>query len=169
MTPRLLAQLAVDPTLEWLASFTPVKPTAAARAMLVAFACQETELKARVQLIARDGRLQPTGPARSFWQLERIAVTELLRNPRTQGWVREVAERLRFQPTVDELHTHIAWNDQLGCALARLNLWLDPHPLPPAVLHAQGEAWQTYLRSWRPGKPHGERWPWSWASAMEVA
>jgi hypothetical protein len=50
----------------------------------------------------------------------------------------------------------IAWHDPLAYVLARLTLRMDPHPLP--VIGDIENAWQTYLRIWRPGSPSRDRW-----------
>lgn len=167
MTPALLRTLVIQPTLSWLTSIAPIAATRDAEAMMLAIAHQETELNARAQLVrAADGKLVENGPARSWWQMERISVTEVLTNHRTQGWAKTVCRELHVPAEVNEVHRLIAWSDNLGCAFARINLWLDPRALPRAVVEDQEVAWRTYLRAWRPGKPHPERWPVAWRAAL---
>jgi hypothetical protein len=58
----------------------------------------------------------------------------------------------------------LRFNDQLACALARLLLCTDPHPLP--AVGDRDRAWDLYLRLWRPGRPRPDDWPASYASAL---
>lgn len=51
----------------------------------------------------------------------------------------------------------IEQDDVLAAGLARLLLWTDPGRLP-RLGDADG-AWQLYVRTWRPGKPHRSTWP----------
>jgi len=47
-------------------------------------------------------------------------------------------------------------DDVFACGVARLLLWTDPRKLPAA--DDEDGAWEYYLRNWRPGKPHRDRW-----------
>ena len=58
------------------------------------------------------------------------------------------------------------WDDVLAAAFARLLLFTDPAKLPK-LGDADG-AWQLYLRTWRPGKPHPHTWPDLYAQALEA-
>ncbi|MGQ3469336.1 hypothetical protein ACSBR9_24050, partial [Xanthomonas campestris] len=57
-------------------------------------------------------------------------------------------------------------DDVLACALARILLYTDPHRLP--AIKAQQEAWDLYIRQWRPGQPHGATWPELYRKAVRV-
>ena len=48
-------------------------------------------------------------------------------------------------------------DDVLAAGLARLLLFTDPKPLP--AVQQVDTAWNCYVRTWRPGKPHPEKWP----------
>jgi len=56
-------------------------------------------------------------------------------------------------------------DDVLAAGLARLLLWTDPSRLP-RLGDADG-AWQLYVRTWRPGKPHRRTWDALYAQALE--
>ena len=55
------------------------------------------------------------------------------------------------------VHAKLAFNDVLAAGFARLLLWADSHPIP-RVDATHEEAWQCYVRIWRPGKPRRDRW-----------
>jgi hypothetical protein len=55
-------------------------------------------------------------------------------------------------------------DDVLAFAFGRLLLWTDPKPLPGE--HDAASGWDLYVRTWRPGKPHPERWPARFAAAV---
>ena len=55
-------------------------------------------------------------------------------------------------------------DDILAAAAARLLLFTDPRRLP--ALGDDREAWNLYLRNWRPGKPHRTTWPSLYAQAL---
>jgi hypothetical protein len=149
--------IAVGPALSLL---PPKMDTAAARAMLVAIALQESDL---------DHRRQRPGPARGYWQFERgnsttrAGVYGVLTHPQTAALARETIVRLDYEPSVSVVHEAIEDNDVLACVFARLLLWTLPVRLPqPAETEL---AWKQYLDAWRPGRPHPERWPSRYALA----
>lgn len=122
--------------------------TPEARILLLAIAGQES---------GYEHRRQVGGPALSLWQFERIGLTGVLMHPASTRHADAVCAALLYdthQP--DDVHRAMEHNDVLACALARLLLWTDPHPLPP--IGEYDWAWDYYLRTWRPGKPHRERW-----------
>ena len=57
----------------------------------------------------------------------------------------------------------------LACTVARLTLRLDRQQLPAASLGSEDAAWAYYLRNWRPGKPHRDRWVKNWPTAVSTA
>ncbi|MNG31598.1 hypothetical protein D3C84_1174300 [compost metagenome] len=71
-----------------------------------------------------------------------------------------------MQPVNEAVYVAIEHDDVLAAALARLLLWTDPGKLPK--LGDEQGAWDLYLRTWRPGKPHPETWPALYAQALEA-
>lgn len=122
--------------------------------MLQVIGLQESEFKTRVQ--------GGGGPARSFWQFEKAGVRGVLKHPASMRLALAVCAHENVKATVSSIHERMATNDQLGCAFARLLLYTDPRPLPK--IGDVDEAFQYYLRNWRPGAykrdPHGleRRW-----------
>ena len=157
MTPGLLLRLTVRPVLTWMAETCRIPWTAEAEVMLLAIAKQETDLRHRRQV--------PVAHAMGLWQLERGGgVAGVLRHPATRERARFVCGALLVRPEPEEVWAALEHNDALACAFARLLLWTDPMPLP----RAEGPAWDCYLRLWRPGRPHPERWPDAWRAAVRA-
>lgn len=127
-----------------------------ARVMMLATGLQESRFMFRFQKIA--GRPYEKGPARGFWQFERGGgVIGVMTHPATNEHAHRICG-LRGVPFDSVLvHAALEMDDVLAAAFARLLLFSDRAPLPS--LNAGHEAaWQYYIRTWRPGKPHGETW-----------
>lgn len=119
----------------------------AARIELLAIGLQESKLIYRQQI---------NGPARGLWQFERGGgVRGVMRHPTSSGIALKVcSERgVRFDEQV--IYNRIAIDDVLAAVFARLLLWTDPRAIPDRA----DDAWDMYIRNWRPGKPHPETWP----------
>ncbi|GGG51807.1 hypothetical protein GCM10010964_43750 [Caldovatus sediminis] len=157
MTPALLLRLTVRPVLAWLEEACRIPHTAEAERLLLAIAVQESGLRHRRQV--------PVAHAMGFWQFERGGgVAGVLRHRATAERARFVCEALLVKPEPETVWAALEQNDALACAFARLLLWTDPHPIPTE----ERAAWACYLRLWRPGKPHPERWPTCWRLAGEA-
>ena len=141
-------------------SLLPAKmDTPEARAMLVAIALQESDnLRYREQI---------RGPAKGLWQWELPQVGLVLKHEVIGPLALKVLADLVYSvgaPPFESIHAAMQHNDILQCAFSRLLLWPDAAPLPQRG-DVQGSL-ATYLRVWRPGKPHPEKWPASWAQAL---
>jgi hypothetical protein len=133
-----------------------------ARAFILAVALQESGCVARTQ---RDG-----GPAKSFWQFEKIGVRGLIANERTRLQLRDATLLLQVEFDLDAIHRAIEFNDLLAMACARLLIAQHPAALPRRA-DAEG-AWQQYLSLWRPGIPRRSTWDayyeWAWQVIEEM-
>jgi len=148
--------LVIDPTLAWLEPLGPERDDRARR-LLLAIAWQESGLLHRQQF----GR----GPARGLWQFEAMGgVKGVLEHPATEGIARIVCGRFGIRDTIEAVHPMLAECDALACAFARLLLWTDVRHLP--VTEAQ--AWGTYQRVWRPGRPRPDHWADAWRAAVRA-
>jgi hypothetical protein len=149
---KILADV-VDPAMKLLPSNFDSKE---ARVMLLAMALQESRFEHRRQLVGSPPK--PTGPAKSFWQAEIGGgmVRGVRLHKSTLKIAAEVYKARNVAPNDVDIWNAIENDDVLACALARLLLWTDPNPLP-AIGNAE-QAWQLYLRVWRPGKPHRASW-----------
>lgn len=118
-------------------------------AFLLAIALQESKCCHRRQI---------RGPARGFFQFEKGGgVKGVLSHPSSRPHAEAVMRALAYPDTaVETAYAAIEHNDVLAAAFARLLLWTDPAPLP--AQDDPSTAWQVYLRTWRPGRPHPETW-----------
>ncbi len=123
--------------------------SASARVMLLAIGLQESRFEHRRQM--------GNGPAKGFWQFERGGgVKGCVSHPASAPYLLQVcaSRGVAFNPQA--IWDAIESDDVLAAGLARLLLWTDPHKLP-AVNDVDG-AWDLYIRTWRPGRPHIHTW-----------
>lgn len=154
MTPNLLRALVLRPVLAWLSGpVAAIHASPAAERLLVAIALQESGLRERAQ--------RPVAHARGFWQFERAGVGGVLAHPSSRDMARRACEALRVAPAIEPVYLAVEHNDALACVLARLLLRTDPAAIPGT----EDDAWACYLRCWRPGKPHRDRWSANWRAA----
>lgn len=127
-----------------------------ARVMLLAIGLQESRFMFRFQKIA--GKPYQKGPARGFWQFERGGgVIGVMTHDKTNEDAHRICG-LRNVPFDSVLvHARLETDDVLAAVFARLLLWADRKALPKLDA-SHDEAWDCYMRSWRPGKPHRETW-----------
>lgn len=125
--------------------------------MLLAIGEQESKFMHRRQI---------GGPARGFWQFEQGGgVAGVLRHHATRDIAANVCADLQYKPDGREVYEALADNDILAACFARLLLWTLPDALP-GIGDEEG-AWNQYIESWRPGKPHPKQWGKSYARALE--
>lgn len=137
----------------------------AAEAMLLAIGLQESALTHRYQVLS-GGR---KGPARGLWQFERGGgVKGVLTHPSTAKIANIFAAYHVGTVELGAIHARLEYDDILACAFARFLLYSDPRPLPQPANESQAVAWEYYLRTWRPGKPHPETWPANWQAALNT-
>lgn len=138
--------------------------TREARVQLLAIGLQESGLTARVQKVAGGG----PGPARGLLQFERGGgVVGVLSHPASRDLALQVCAARRLPSTLSSVvWDELATDDVLAFALGRLLLMTDPKKIPP--LGEIEAAWDCYVRNWRPGKPHPDRWPANYAAAFSA-
>lgn len=160
-TPRQFLDEAIVPALALLPNKLDSR---AARLQLMATALQESGLRHRWQVI--DPRVPETkGPARGLLQFERGGgVRGVMRHPTTMHLASDVC-RMREVPFDDRaIWARLETDDILAAAFGRLLLLADPSPIPD--IGEVDDAWQCYVRCWRPGRPHPEVWPTNYAAAL---
>lgn len=102
-------------------------------------------------------RRQIGGPARGFWQFERGGgVAGVIRHPVSREHALKACHARSVSPVPEQVYQRLETDDVLAAAFARLLLWTDPARLPKVGDSVQ--AWDLYLRTWRPGKPHPDTW-----------
>lgn len=117
-------------------------------------------------------RRQIGGPARGYWQFElgtqksRGGVWGVFLHDASKGHLAQLctARGVKFSP--DAIYAAIESDDVLAAGLARLMYWTVPKALP-GIGEAQ-KAWDMYLSTWRPGKPHQQTWAECYMTAMEA-
>ena len=155
MTPALFLDVALSPALRML---PPKMDTPEARALLVAIALQESELRNRRQMSG--------GPARGYFQFERAGVTGVLKHRVSSELARAVCGALDLAPTVGQVHRAIEYHDVLAVGFARLLLWTLPVRLP--TRHEPKDAYAQYIDAWRPGTPRPADWPANFTAAWRI-
>jgi hypothetical protein len=141
-----IVRQSIDPA---LATLPPGMDTPQARVMLLATGLQESRFVHRRQV---------RGPARGFWQFEEGGgVYGAMRHPASRDLLRSLCAQRQVPWTARAIWTAIEFDDVLAAGLARLLYWTDGKPLP--AVDDRNAAWQLYLRTWRPGKPHPATWP----------
>ncbi|MFB8830223.1 hypothetical protein ACE0DR_15025 [Azotobacter sp. CWF10] len=119
----------------------------AAEVMLLAIGLQESAFRYRHQI---------GGPAHGYWMFEPAGVRGVLRHAASHEHALQVCNACGVQPVGAAVHAALEHDDTLAAAFARLLLWTDPAPLP--AVGAVGAAWDLYLKTWRPGRPHRSSW-----------
>ena len=129
-----------------------------AEALLLAIGLQESGLAHRRQI---------GGPAHGLWQFEQGGgVRGVLRHPLSRSHALAGCDARDIAPVPSAVYAALEHDDILAAAFARLLLWTDPAALP--AVGEVGKAWDLYLRTWRPGKPHRSRWDACYAQAMDA-
>lgn len=153
-----LRELRFGPLAEALLLLPAKMTSPQAEVMLLAIGLQESRFEHRRQI---------GGPARGFWQFERGGgVRGVLRHRITAGIAAVICADRGVQPNDQAAWEAIERDDVLAAAFARLLLYTDPAPLP--ALGECAKAWDYYLRTWRPGKPHRRTWDELYAQALEA-
>lgn len=137
-----------------------------ARVMLYSIGLQESRFEHRRQLVGNPPR--PTGPAKGFWQFERLGGCRgVVDHPASRYWMHRVCVTQDVPFNATAIWKAIETNDMLAACAARLLLFTDPRTLP-GLNDARG-AWNLYIRTWRPGKPHRQTWDAFHAAAVRIA
>ena len=132
-------------------------------------------VKARVQLLAMTRQEDPqqlrrqmgNGPARGLWQFERGGgVKGVMGHHTTTGHAHRLCAERGVPWDAPAIWAKLETDDLLACGFARLLLYSDPKPLP-AIDDPQA-GWDLYMRTWRPGQPHPEKWPGNHAAARRA-
>lgn len=132
--------------------------------MLLAIGLQESQLTYRWQIVDVKN---PTkmGPARGLWQFESGGgVHGVLTHRSTAQYAQNICRAMNIKGYAADVYGDLHRNDILACCFARLLLWTDPKALPST----ESDAWDCYIRLWRPGKPHKSTWAANYKKACEA-
>lgn len=144
MTPEILASLDAA-----LAMLPENMDSAQARIQILAIGLQESRFLYRRQM--------NEGPAMGFLQFERNGgVKGVLNHKASKSLARAICKARGVAATPMAAWKALESDDVLAMAFGRLLLWTDPEPLP--AIGDADDAWNYYLRNWRPGRPHRKTW-----------
>ncbi len=130
----------------------------AARVILAAIGYQESGYQVRIQY--------GNGPARSYFQFEKGGIKGVMLHAASVRLAVSVCEARGVEFNSSAIWKAMETDDVLGAAFARLLMYTDPKALPDN----SADAWEMYAkRLWRPGRPHPDKWPASWAFGLECA
>ncbi len=145
MTPIEIIETAYLPALKIIG--VPDSPQG--RVQMLAIGLQESRFQWRRQM--------GNGPAMGFWQFERGGgVRGVLSHVASKAKAKRLCDERRVNPDEMSVWQALENDDVLAAGFARLLLLTDPRALPD-VTNMVG-AWDTYIRNWRPSKPHIETW-----------
>lgn len=175
-SPETLLAEVIEPAAEFLPA---AWASDEAKVMQAAIAMQESGLAVR--------RQYGNGPARGLWQFERGTqasrggVWGIFLHGASREWLKQVCDLrgVSFEPGA--IWQAMESDDLLAACCARLLLRTDPFALPPVndyvdpAHHVNPDdpkasaSWKLYYkRTWRPGKPHPEKWPRNHSRAVEA-
>lgn len=105
------------------------------------------------------------GPARGYWQFEEGGgVKGVMEHKATAELARSVCHARGIPFVRRTVWEALETDDVLAAAFCRLLMWTDSGKLPTS----EADGWAMYARTWRPGRPHPEKWPASWKFGLSV-
>lgn len=105
------------------------------------------------------------GPARGYWQFEEGGgVKGVMEHKATSELARSVCHARGVPFVRRTVWEALETDDVLAAAFCRLLMWTDSGKLPTN----EADGWAMYARTWRPGKPHPDKWPASWKFGQSV-
>lgn len=136
---------------------TPLKPNDAITAAFNLLPVKMAGKEARIMLLAIQLQEDPQqlrrqmgdGPARGLWQFEKAGVRGVLGHPTTGATAAKLCNTQQVVPATNVVIEWLPDDDVLAAGFARLLLWTDPAKLP--AIGEVRQAFDLYLRTWRPG------------------
>lgn len=105
------------------------------------------------------------GPARGYWQFEEGGgVKGVMEHKASADLARSVCHARGVPFVRRTVWETLETDDVLAAAFCRLLMWTDSGKLPTN----EADGWAMYARTWRPGKPHPDKWPESWKLGLSV-
>ena len=105
------------------------------------------------------------GPARGYWQFEEGGgVKGVMEHKSTSELARSVCHARGVPFVRRTVWEALETDDVLAAAFCRLLMWTDSGKLPTT----EADGWAMYARTWRPGRPHPDKWPASWKFGLSV-
>lgn len=105
------------------------------------------------------------GPAMGYWQFEEGGgVKGVMEHKSTVELARAVCHARGIPFVRRAVWEALETDDVLAAAFCRLLMWTDSGKLPAN----EADGWAMYARTWRPGRPHPDKWPASWKFGLSV-
>ena len=105
------------------------------------------------------------GPARGYWQFEEGGgVKGVMEHKASSELARSVCHARGVPFVRRAVWEALETDDVLAAAFCRLLMWTDSGKLPTN----EDDGWSMYARTWRPGRPHPDKWPASWKFGLSV-
>ena len=105
------------------------------------------------------------GPARGYWQFEEGGGVKGVMEHKSSAEIARSVCHARGVPFVRRaVWESLETDDVLAAAFCRLLMWTDSGKLPTN----EADGWVMYARTWRPGRPHPDKWPASWKFGLSV-
>ena len=105
------------------------------------------------------------GPARGYWQFEEGGGVKGVMEHKSSAEIARSVCHARGVPFVRRaVWESLETDDVLAAAFCRLLMWTDSGKIPTN----EADGWAMYARTWRPGKPHPDKWPASWKFGLSV-
>lgn len=105
------------------------------------------------------------GPARGYWQFEEGGGVKGVMEHKASAELARSVCHARGVPFVRRtVWEALETDDVLAAAFCRLLMWTDSGKLPTN----EADGWVMYARTWRPGKPHPDKWPASWKFGLSL-
>lgn len=105
------------------------------------------------------------GPARGYWQFEEGGGVKGVMEHKSSAEIARSVCHARGVPFVRRtVWEALETDDVLAAAFCRLLMWTDSGKLPTN----ESDGWAMYARTWRPGRPHPDKWPASWKFGLSV-
>ena len=132
---------------------------------LLAIGLQESRFEHRRQLVGNPPK--PIGPAKGLWQFEKLGGCKgVVNHLASRYWMSRVCDHRKVPFNATAIWNAIEIDDILAAAAARLLLFTDSRKLP--LVGDEKAAWNLYMRTWRPGKPHRATWSEMYSQAVEL-
>ncbi|WP_288843932.1 hypothetical protein [uncultured Deefgea sp.] len=163
MTPTRLLNQGIKPALAELQTTFGIADSLEARRFLIAIALQESNIAHRRQVTSSG---KEDGPAASYWQFEKGGGCRgVLTHAAVAKTMKLVLSANDIGESPQELWEAMRFNDVVAATAARLLIYTLPNKLPTTMQ----DGWNQYLKAWRPGKPHPDKWASCWTTADAIA
>lgn len=160
MTPEEFYETVLVPGLNKIERFAPHLPrNRSIEVLMTAISGVEANWVDRSQI--------PSGMAHGLFQMQLNTVEEIMANPASKKLCEAMMDDFGINTRTAEHLFDIMeteHGDILAVSLARLDLWCNPHPIPPA--DEESSLFAYYRDTWRPAHANAQRFAWAYGQAL---